>query len=78
MVDNIFRALQTLPGIAATEEFGSRLAVQGGTPDQNLTIMDGVEIHNPYRLLGLTRAFNPETVEKFELSAGATRFSMLR
>lgn len=70
-VDNIFRALQTLPGIAATEEFSSRLSVRGGTPDQNLTVMDGVEIHNPYRLFGLTSAFNPETVEKFELSAGA-------
>jgi outer membrane receptor for ferrienterochelin and colicin len=70
-VDNIFRALQTLPGVAATDEFGSRLAVRGGTPDQNLTIMDGVEIHNPYRLFGLTSAFNPETVEKFDLSAGA-------
>jgi hypothetical protein len=70
-VDNIFRALQTLPGVAATEEFGSRLAVRGGTPDQNLTVMDGVEIHNPYRLFGLTSAFNPETVDKFELSSGA-------
>lgn len=70
-VDNIFRALQTLPGVAATEEFGSRLAVRGGTPDQNLTLMDGVEIHNPYRLFGLTSAFNPETVESFELSSGA-------
>lgn len=70
-VDNIFRALQTLPGVAAAEEFGSRLAVRGGTPDQNLTVMDGVEIHNPYRLFGLTSAFNPETVEKFDLTAGA-------
>ncbi len=32
--------------------------------------MDGVEIHNPYRLFGLTSAFNPETVENFELTAG--------
>ena len=32
--------------------------------------MDGVEIHNPYRLFGLTSAFNPETVERFELTAG--------
>ena len=70
-IDNIFRALQTLPGVSATEEFGSRLAVRGGTPDQNLTIMDGIEIHNPYRLFGLTSTFNPETVEKFNLSAGA-------
>src|SRR6187549_1900766 len=56
--DNVFRALQTLPGVAATDEFGSRLAVRGGSPDQNLTVMDGVEIHNPYRLFGLTSAFN--------------------
>lgn len=69
--DNVFRTLQTLPGVAGVEEFGSRLAVRGGAPDQNLTVMDGVEIHNPYRLLGLTSAFNPETVRSFELQAGA-------
>jgi hypothetical protein len=68
--DNIFRVLQTLPGVAATEDFGSRLSVRGGSPDQNLTVMDGVEIHNPYRLFGLTSAFNPETVRRFELTAG--------
>src|SRR6185503_10310219 len=38
--------------------------------DQNLTMMDGVEIHNPYRLFGLTSGFNPETVERFELMVG--------
>ncbi len=69
-LDNIFRTLQTLPGVAATEDFGSRLSVRGGEPDQNLTIMDGVEVSNPYRLFGLTSAFNPETVEHFELTAG--------
>ena len=69
-VDNVFRTLDLLPGVAATDHFGSRLAVRGGTPDQNLTVMDGVEIHNPYRLFGITSAFNPETVESFQLTAG--------
>ena len=32
--------------------------------------MDGVEIHNPYRLFGITSAFNPETVANFQLTAG--------
>ena len=68
--DNIFRTLDALPGVASTGDFGSRLAVRGGTPDQNLTIMDGVEVHNPYRLFGLVSAFNPETVDRFELTAG--------
>lgn len=69
-LDNIFRTLQALPGVSATEEFGSRLAVRGGSPDQNLTVMDGVEVHDPYRLFGLTSAFNPETIQSFELATG--------
>lgn len=69
--DNVFRTLQTLPGIAATNEFDSRLSVRGGSPDENLTILDGVEVHNPYRLFGLTSAFNPELVTAFDLYAGA-------
>lgn len=69
-LDNVYRTLQTLPGVTATEEFGSRLAVRGGSPDQNLTVMDGVEIHDPYRLFGLTSAFNPETIQHFELATG--------
>jgi hypothetical protein len=68
--ENIFRTIQTLPGVNATEDFGSRLSVRGGGPDQNLTVMDGVEIHDPYRLFGLTSAFNPETIENFEFAAG--------
>ena len=42
-LDNPFRTLQTLPGVAGTDEFGSKLSVRGGAPDQNLTLMDGVE-----------------------------------
>jgi hypothetical protein len=69
-LDNIYRTLQTMPGVTAAEEFGSRLVVRGGSPDENLTLMDGVEIHDPYRLFGLTSAFNPETIQRFELSTG--------
>jgi hypothetical protein len=69
-LDNVFRALQAMPGVAGVEDWGSRMSVRGGTPDQNLTIMDGVEISNPYRLYGLTSGFNPETIDRFELTAG--------
>ncbi len=69
-LDNVFRTLQTLPGVMAADELGSRLAVRGSTPDQNLTIMDGVEVHDPFRLFGLASAFNPETIQKFEIATG--------
>jgi hypothetical protein len=70
-IDNIFRALQVLPGITGAGFFDTRLSVRGGAPDQNLTVMDGVEIHNPFRLFGAVAGFNPETVGRFELLAGA-------
>jgi TonB dependent receptor-like, beta-barrel/TonB-dependent Receptor Plug Domain len=73
--ENVFRAAQTLPGVAGTDELDSRIAVRGGGPDQNLTVMDGVEVHDPYRLSGLVAAFNPETVQRFELHTGGFEVS---
>jgi hypothetical protein len=70
-VDNVFRALQVLPGVTGAGLFDTRIAVRGGAPDQNLTVMDGVEIHNPFRLFGAVAGFNPETIGRFELTAGA-------
>jgi hypothetical protein len=70
-IDNVFRVLQVLPGVTGTDEFSSRLSVRGGGPDENLTVMDGVEISNPYRLQGLVSAFNPETIESFTLDTGS-------
>jgi TonB-dependent Receptor Plug Domain len=69
--ENVFRVLQTLPGVTSTGEWSSRLSVRGGGPDQNMTVMDGIEIYSPYRIYGLVSAFNPETVGNFELSTGA-------
>ncbi len=69
--ENVFRVLQTLPGVTGTGEWSSHLSVRGGGPDQNLTVMDGVEIHDPYRLYGLVSAFNPEIVQGFDLQTGA-------
>ncbi len=78
--ENVFRTLQTLPGVAGTDELGSRIAVRGGTPDQNLTMMDGVEIHNPFRLvvaledlaaIGLASTFNADTIESVDLFPAA-------
>jgi hypothetical protein len=70
-LDNVFRVLQTLPGVTATQEYSSRISVRGGGPDENLTIMDGVEISDPYRLQGLVAAFNPEMIESFTLDTGS-------
>lgn len=70
-LENIFHTLQLLPGVTATSDFGSRQSVRGGGPDENLIVMDHIELHNPYRLFGFVSGVNPDTVQNFELHAGA-------
>lgn len=43
---DIFRTLQLLPGISSTNEASSGLFVRGGTPDQNLVLLDGFTIYH--------------------------------
>ena len=68
--EDVFRALQSLPGVLSRGDFSPQLYVRGGGPDQNLILMDDVTIFNPYRLFGLISMFNPETVEDIQLLAG--------
>jgi outer membrane receptor for ferrienterochelin and colicin len=68
--EDVFRALQTIPGVLARSDFNARLYVRGGRPDQNLVLMDGVSVYDPYRLFGLVSMFNPETVTEVKVLAG--------
>ncbi len=68
--EDVFRALQTIPGVLARSDFNARLYVRGGRPDQNLVLMDGVSVYDPYRLFGLVSMFNPETVSEVKMLAG--------
>ncbi len=69
--EDVFRTLQSLPGVLAPNDFSSQLIVRGSGPDQNLIIIDGVEIFNPYRLYGVISMFNPSTVSDVNLITGA-------
>lgn len=68
--EDVFRALQGLPGVTAPNDFSSQLVIRGSGPDQNLILMDGIELFNPYRLYGFISLFNPETVSSINLITG--------
>jgi hypothetical protein len=68
--EDVFRTLQSLPGILAPNDFSSQLIVRGSGPDQNLIIMDDIEIFNPYRLYGVISMFNPDAVSDVNLISG--------
>lgn len=68
---DVLRAVEALPSVTTVSDFSSALYVRGGAPDQNLFLLDGTPIFNPYHLGGMFSAFNPEAVSTVDVLAGA-------
>ncbi|MEO8167963.1 MAG: TonB-dependent receptor, partial [bacterium] len=68
--EDVLRGLQALPGVTSVSDFSSQLVIRGSGPDQNLIMIDGFEVINPYRLYGVVSMFNPETVSEISLQTG--------
>lgn len=67
---DLLRALQTLPGILPVSDFSSALYIRGGTPDQNLFLIDGADVYNPEHAFGIFSTFNTDAIKSVELSKG--------
>ena len=68
---DIFRSLQMLPGISSTNESSSGLFIRGSTPDQNLTLLDGMTVYKVDHFFGFFSAFNSNAVKDVRLFRGA-------
>ncbi len=67
---DFLRSLQTLPGILSLSDFSSALYVRGGTPDQNIYMVDGSDGYNPEHAFGIFSTFNTDAIKQVELSKG--------
>jgi hypothetical protein len=67
---DVLRAIEVLPGVVSTSDFSSAFNVRGGSADQNLILLDGLPIYNPFHLGGLFSVFNADMVARAELMAG--------
>ncbi len=68
---DVFRAVLTLPGVAPVSDFSSGLYVRGGSPDQNLILLDDIDVYNPNHFGGVFSTFNSDAVESIDLIKGA-------
>ena len=68
---DVFRTLQLLPGVKAGSEISSGLYIRGGSPDQNLILLDGVIVYNPSHLGGFLSSFNSDALRDIKLIKGA-------
>ena len=67
---DIFRALQLLPGVSGTNESSAGLYVRGGTPDQNLVLLDGFTVYHVDHFYGFFSAFNSDAIKDIQLFKG--------
>jgi Carboxypeptidase regulatory-like domain/TonB-dependent Receptor Plug Domain len=67
---DVLRAIEVLPGVVSTSDYTSAFNVRGGSADQNLILIDGFPIYNPFHLGGLFSVFNSDVVARAELLAG--------
>ncbi len=49
---DVLKAMQLLPGVQSGGEGQTGLYIRGGSPDQNLVLLDGVPVYNLSHLLG--------------------------
>jgi hypothetical protein len=67
---DVLRAVEVLPGVISTSDFSSSFNVRGGSSDQNLILLDGLPIYNPFHLGGFFSVFNADMVARAEMLSG--------
>ena len=68
---DIFRTIQMMPGVSASNEASSGLYIRGGTPDQNLVLLDGMNIYEVDHFYGIFSGFNSSAVSSINMHKGA-------
>ncbi len=74
---DVIRAIQLLPGVQSGGEGTTGFYVRGGSPDQNLILLDGVPVYNASHLFGFFSVFNADAIKNVQLTKGGfpARFS---
>jgi ferric enterobactin receptor len=67
---DIFRSLQLLPGIQLGLGGTSGLNIRGGTPDQNLILLDGMPLYQTGHLFGFVSGVNANAIKDVQVYKG--------
>lgn len=68
---DVMKTLQLLPGVQQGSDGTAALLVRGGSPDQNLILLDGAPLYSPYHFLGIFSTFNTNAIRNVDLYKGA-------
>jgi len=69
-VADLAQYLQVLPGVIFTGDQGGQLYIRGGSPVQNMLLLDGMVIYNPFHSIGLFSVFDTEIIRNADIYTG--------
>ena len=67
---DVLKTIQLLPGVQSGGEGQNGLYVRGGSPDQNLILLDGVPVYNASHIGGIFSVFNADAIRNVSLTKG--------
>jgi hypothetical protein len=67
---DVIKNMQMLPGIQVAGEGNTGLYVRGGSPDQNLVLLDDAPVYNASHVLGVFSIFNSDALKSAEIYKG--------
>jgi hypothetical protein len=67
---DIAQYLQVLPGVIFTGDQGGQLYIRGGSPVQNMVLLDGMVIYNPFHSIGLFSVFDTDIIKNADVYTG--------
>lgn len=74
--EDIFRVLQSMPGVTIAGARSANLIVRGGDPNENLTLLDNIEIQSPLHFsrqdasMGIISIITPSLIKNIEFITG--------
>lgn len=68
---DVIKAFQYLPGVSAGTEGSSALYVRGGSPDQNLFLLDQIPLYYVSHIGGFVSTFDPQMIGAIQLYKGS-------
>ncbi|MCR9288094.1 MAG: TonB-dependent receptor [Bacteroidetes bacterium] len=67
---DVIRMVHLMPGIQVGSDGVGGISVRGGDVDQNLFLLDGVPVYNPYHAIGIYSIFNSNAIRSAKLIRG--------
>jgi hypothetical protein len=67
---DVLRSFQLMPGVQGGKEGTSGIYVRGGSPDQNLFLLDDIPLYYVNHFGGFVSVFNPDALKSLDLYKG--------